>query len=150
MGAFDEKAPIILPDPSDPIEAAKFRKKWSWEEHEQVLIKGIIDVSDQEYVTNLTAKSGKKGEVELQAGTGRYALLDRMILNWTLLQNGQRVPVNKQNIRRLPANYANPILEAIDNIAAGMTEEEQEDFLPSVNGHISDDFEKANLYLQSS
>ena len=150
MGAFDVKPPIAIPDPSEPEKAEAFRKKWGWEEHEQVLIKGTIDVADQEYVTNLTAKSGKRGEFELQAGTGRYALLDRMIQDWTLLQNGHRVPVNKANIRRLPANYANPILEEIDKLAAGMTEEEQEDFLTSANGYIVDSSEKMISSLQRS
>jgi len=150
MGAFDVKPPITIPDPSDPESATTFRKKWGWDPHEQVLIKGTIDVADQEYVTNLTAKSSKRGEFELQAGTGRYALLDRMIQDWTLLQDGHRVPVSKVNIRRLPANYANPILEEIDKLAAGMTEEEQDDFLPSANGYIVDSSERMTSSLQRS
>jgi hypothetical protein len=148
MGAFDDVADITLPDPSDPEGAAAFRKKWGWEAHEVVLIKGTIEVADQEYVTNLTAKAGKRGgDIQLQAGTGRFALLDRMIRDWHFLRNGQKVPVTRENIRRLPANYANPILEAIDKIANGMTEEEQEDFLAYANGHIVDSFEQTSPSL---
>ena len=151
MGAFDDVPNITLPDPTDQEAAAAFRKKWGWEPHEQVLLKGAIEVADQEYVTNLTAKAGKRGgNIELQAGTGRFALLDRMIMDWHFLRNGQKVPVTRENIRRLKANYANPILEAIDAIAAGMSEEEQEDFLNSANGHIVDSSASMSLFQTRS
>jgi len=153
MGAFDEVAPVTLPDPSDQEQATAFRKKWGWEQHEQVMLKGQIVVADQEYVTNqyLTSGTGKKsGEVTMQAGHGRFALLDRMIIDWSFLRNGQRVPVNRENIRRLPATYSNPILETIDKIAAGMSEEEQTDFLDSANGHTVDASESTSLPLLRS
>jgi hypothetical protein len=73
--------------------------------------------------------------MEMFAGIGRYAILERMIVNWTFLRNGQRVPVTKESIQQLPANYSNPILEKLDAMAAAMTEEEQQDFLNSANGH---------------
>lgn len=135
MGAFDDKAPITIPDPNDTTAADAFRRKWGWEPHEQILIKGSVTVSDQEYVSNHYVKTGKKGDMETTAGTGRYALLDRMIMDWSLSRNGQRVAVTPANIRQLPANYSNPVLEACDKMAAAMTEEDQEDFLGSANGH---------------
>jgi hypothetical protein len=134
MGAFDDVAPLVIPDPNDETAATAFRRKWGWEPHEQIMLKGSITVADQEYVSNKYVKSNKKGDMETTAGTGRYALLDRMILDWSFLRNGQRVPVNPANIRQLPANYSNPILEALDKMAAAMTEEDQEDFLGSANG----------------
>ncbi len=141
MGAFDDKSPIVLPDPEQPEEAAAFRRKWSWEPHEQVLLKPTVTVADQIYVSNQTVKSKKNGEMEMFAGVGRYAILERMIINWTFLKNGQRVPVSKENIQMLPANYANPILERLDAMAAAMTEEEQQDFLISRNGHTPATYE---------
>lgn len=143
MGAFDDKQPIILPDPENTEEAAAFRRKWGWEIHEQVLLKPTITVADQIYVSNQTIRSKKNGEMEMFAGVGRYAILERMIINWTFLRNGQRVPVSASNIQQLPANYANPILEKLDAMAAAMTDDEQQDFLISSNGHISENYESS-------
>lgn len=142
MGAFDEKQPIILPDPEDSKESAAFRKKWGWEPNEQVLLKPTVTVADQIYVSNQTIRSKKNGEMEMFAGVGRYAILERMIINWTFLRNGQRVPVTPTNIQQLPANYANPILEKLDAMAAALTEEEQQDFLTSANGHTPVTYEQ--------
>ncbi len=150
MGAFDDVANIVIPDPSDAEAAALFRRKWRWEAHEQALIKGTVTVADQEYVTNQYGQSGKKGNVEVQMGKGRFALLDRMIQDWTFVQNGQKVPVNYSNIRRLPANYSNAILEVIDGLATAMTEEEQEAFLDSANGHTVESSSLTSLSLLKS
>jgi len=147
MGAFDEKQPIILPDPEQPEESAAFRRKWGWETHEQVLLKPTVTVADQIFVSNQTVRSKKNGEMEMFAGVGRYAILERMIINWTFLRNGQRVPVTPQNIQQLPANYSNPILEKLDQMAAAMTEEEQQDFLTSANGHIEANSESSLVRL---
>ena len=136
MGAFDEKAPITIPELGDIDAAKRFRAQWGWDEHEQVLLKGTVTVADQEYVSNRYIKSDKKGDMEMQAGTGRYALLDRMILDWTFHRNGQKVRVTPEAIRQLPVNYSNPILERIDLLSSTMTEQEQEDFLDSQNEHI--------------
>jgi len=143
MGAFDEVSPITIPRSEED------RKRWRWEPHEQVLIKGTITVADQEYVTDQYGQSGKNGGVEVRMGKGRFALLDRMIISWTFTQNGHPVPVNALAIRRLPANYSNAILEVIDNISTSMSEEEQEDFLDSANGHIVDDSKSTKLSLMS-
>ena len=147
MGAFDEKPPIVLPDPGNPETAAAFRKRWGWEDHEQVMIKGVVTVSDQEYVSNHYGKADRRGQIEISMGTGRYALLDRMIINWTFLANGMPVKVSPETIRRLPANYSNPILEEIDRLAATMTEDEQSAFLIESNGHIGGDSESGSLSL---
>jgi hypothetical protein len=147
MGAFDDRQPLILPDPEQPEVAAAFRKKWGWEPHEQVLLKPTVTVADQVYVTNQTVKSKKNGEMEMFAGVGRYAILERMIVNWTFLRNGQRVPVTPQTIQQLPAHYANPILEKLDAMAAAMTEEEQEDFLTSANGRTEVNSESSLVRL---
>jgi hypothetical protein len=128
MGAFDDVAPIIIPRSDDE------RRAWGWEAHEQVILKGSITVGDQEYVTNRYGKVDGKGNTEVQMGTGRYALLDRMIVSWTFQYNGQPVMLSPANIKRLPAHYSNHILEVIDSIADPMKVQAQEDFLDSVNG----------------
>jgi hypothetical protein len=143
MGAFDDVSPITIPRSEDE------RKRWRWEAHEQVVIKGTITVADQEYVTDRYGKSGKNGSVEVQMGKGRFALLDRMIMSWTFLKSGQPVPVNTMTIRRLPATYSNAILEVIDGLTQSMSEEEQEDFLASANGHTVDGSRSENLSLMS-
>jgi hypothetical protein len=143
MGAFDDVAPITLPRSEEE------RKKWGWEPHEQVTLKGSVTVADQEYVTDHYSKSGKSGGIEVQMGKGRYAILDRMIMSWTLVRNGQPVPVNPNYIRRLPATYSNPILEVIDNLAVSMTEEEQDDFLIDADEHIVESFSEPKLSLMN-
>lgn len=147
MGAFDEKQPIILPDPENVEESAAFRRKWGWEPNEQVLLKPTVTVADQIYVSNQTIRSKKNGEMEMFAGVGRYAILERMIINWTFVKNGQRVPVSASTIQQLPANYANPILEKLDAMAAAMTEEEQQSFLTPANEHISESYESSLVRL---
>lgn len=140
MGAFDDVESIVLPRSEEE------RKKWRWEPHEQVVIKGSITVADQEYITDCYGEQGKKG-IEIKMGKGRFALLDRMIISWTFIKNGHPVPLTPAYIRRLPAHYANAILEVIDGLAQTMSEEEQEDFLNSANGHIAGSSTEANLSL---
>jgi len=139
MGAFDDAANILLPDPSDTEGSAAFRRKWGWDAHEQVILKGAYTAGDLEAVSNAVLVSGKRGESIMQAGATRIKLLDRLILDWTFARNGVKVPKTLDAIRRLPANYTTPILEACDKLASAMNEEEQEDFLDFVNGHSSDD-----------
>jgi len=134
MGAFDAVDNIEIPDDSNPEEAAAFRKQWKWEPHEKVIIRGSYSTADQEVVENASAslkKEGKKRDVEMRTGTARRKLLELMIIDWTLSYRGQPVPVSRENIGKLPINYRTPILERIDEITEGLTEEEQEDFLPS-------------------
>jgi len=149
MGAFDEVAHITIPDPADPDAAAAFRRKWHWEPHEVVLIKGTVTVADQAYVTNQygEASKKKKGDIEYTMGNGRFAILDRMIVDWTLLYQGNKAPITPAFIRKLPANYANPVLDIIDTLTVAMTEEEQDNFLNSANGHIVDASTSTNLSL---
>jgi hypothetical protein len=143
MGAFDDVSPITIPRSDEE------RKRWGWEPHEQVVLKGSITVADQEYVTDHYGKSGKGGGIEMQMGKGRFAILDRVIMSWTFLRNGQPVPVNTHSIRQLPATYSNPILEIIDSLAQTMTQEEQESFLTSANGHIVESSSEAKLSLMN-
>ena len=138
MGAFDVAKPITIPDDSKPEEAAAFRKKWGWEAHEQVTIKGMYTGVEEEAVSNASSSikgKGKNRDVEVHMGTARNKLLEVMIVGWTLVQNGRPVEVTDRAILRLPANYRKPILEKCDEIARTMDEEEEEDFLASSNGH---------------
>ena len=141
MGAFDVVPNVVIPNPDDPEASAAFRKKWGWEPHEQVIIRGTFTAVEQEAVENAASGfvgKGRKKDVELRQGTARQTMLTRMIVDWTLAVNGKKVDVSPAMIRRLPANYRTPILEACDEIAAGMTEEEQEDFLPDANEPIAE------------
>ncbi len=142
MGAFDRKPDILLPDDDKDKKAAEaFRKKWKWDPHEQIIIRGVFTAADQAEMENasshLTGK-GKNRSIDIKTGDARLKLLQRMIVNWTLSEGGRPVPVTAENIQRLPANYRKPVLEACDEIAMTMDEDEQEDFLASANGHLAD------------
>ena len=151
MGAFDDIANITVPDPDKPAseeyrkkhgqaatEEDEFRKKWGWDPGEQVILKGEYLAGDHEAVQNATsptanAKQGKNQEVKSRIGSGHIKILERMIVGWTFTRRGHPVELTPQNIRRLPSNYMTPLLEKCDEISAGLTEEEQEDFLPDSN-----------------
>jgi hypothetical protein len=147
MGAFDEVSNILVPDDdADPEGAKAFRRKWKWDAHEQVIMRGSFTAGDHEAVQNATspaspAQQRKITEVEARVGSGHLKTIERMIVDWTLTANGRKVTVTPQAIRRLPSNYLTPLLEKCDEIAVGMTEEEQEDFLPGVNGHTKANFD---------
>ncbi len=139
MGAFDDIPNVLVPDDTDMEAAKAFRRKWKWDAHEQVILRGTFTAADHEAVQNATSPTAptqqrKVTEVEARVGTGHLRLLERMIVDWTFTQNGRKVGVTPQAIRRLPANYVTPLLERCDEIAVGMSEEEQDDFLPSANG----------------
>lgn len=150
MGAFDDTSPITVPDPTDPQAEQAFRKKWGWEPHELVILRGTYTAGDQESVNNASIVTTKKGEATFQLGTARLKLLECMILDWTLMRNGQKVPVSPGMIKRLPANYCTPLLERCDELAATMQEQEQEDFFVSANGHSSGSSTKTKLFLTPS
>lgn len=140
MGAFDDVPDITIPRSEEE------RIEWGWEPHERVVLKGRLDVADQKFTANKMSKINKKGDIETQVGTGRFGLLERMILSWTFKYRGQDVLLNTQAIDRLPSSYSNRILSVIDEIAiGGMNEEEQSNFLPSANGHTSVDSDLVRL-----
>jgi len=135
MGAFDVIPNITIPDPDNAEAAASFRKTWGWEPHEQVIMKGTLTAADQEVVGNASSSADKKGNIETRLGSGKLIMLTRMIVDWTFAVQGRKVEVRPDTIRLLPANYIRPLLEKCDELAAGMTEEEQKDFFDSANGH---------------
>jgi hypothetical protein len=138
MGAFDEKPNILIPDDDRDVAAAQaFRAKWGWDAHEQIVVRGTFTAADQEQMENASSTLKGKGRhrnIEMKTGSARRTLLERMIVNWTLTRNGQIIPVTPEAIGKLPANYRKPVLEACDDIAMTMDEEEQDDFLTSANG----------------
>lgn len=136
MGAFDTVANITIPNPEDPKTAEAFRKKWRWDAHEQIIVRGTFTAADQEEMENASSALrgvGKKRELDVRTGSARRKLLERMIVDWTLTQDGRVRPVTPENIGKLPANYRKPILDVCDEIAMTMSEEEQEGFLPSAS-----------------
>jgi hypothetical protein len=151
MGAFDQVANITVPDDEgDPIGARLFRKKWGWDAHEVVIMRGSFSAGDQEAVGNASMQADKKGNISFQGGSGRIKLLERMIVDWTLAQNGRKVEVTPQAIKRLPANYSNPLLEKCDELASAMTEEEQDDFFGSAVDALKDAPEGMKIYPMRS
>lgn len=154
MGAFDAVRNILLPDDdADKEEAAAFRKKWKWEPGEVVILKGTYSTEDQERVENASGAikgRGNKAETDMRIGSARVMLLEVMIVDWTLSMGGRKVEVSRHAIRRLPSNYRTPILEKIDEIAEPMSEEEQEDFLPSSNGHTKESSDEMSPFPTSA
>lgn len=134
MGAFDKKADILIPDDDrDPKAAAAFRKRWNWDSHEQIIIKGTFSAADQAEMENASSElagKGRKRNLKVKTGDARLKLLECMVVNWTLTEGGRPVQVTPANIARLPANYRKPVLERCDEIAMVLDEEDQEDFLP--------------------
>ena len=137
MGAFDKAPPNIqIPDDSDSHAAAAFRKRWKWEPHELVLMRSIFTAGDTEVLRNTAVSVKEKtNDLEASSGTASLRLLHRMIVDWTFTIGSQKAPITMENIRRLPSNYVTPLLEICDKLAVGMTQEEQEDFFSSANGH---------------
>jgi len=153
MGAFDAAPNITLPDDSNPEEATKFRKKWGWEAHEVVILKGVYTTADQELVENAGGGlkgEGRKGKPDVRIGSSRAKLLEVMIRDWTFTMNGRKQEVSKNAIAHLPSNYRTPILERIDDIAEPMSEEEQEDFLHSSNGHTKESSDEMSPFPTSA
>jgi hypothetical protein len=155
MGAFDEKNNVLVPDDeASPDEAKAFRKKWRWDAHEVVILKGAYEAADHESVQNASAPSmntREKPPKEMglgRTGSAHIKMLERMIVDWTLAKNGRKVEVTPASIRRLPSNYTTPLLAKIDEISTGMSEEEQEDFLASANGHSQARSEDMSLSLK--
>jgi hypothetical protein len=144
MGAFDQIANIVIPNDEDPEAAKAFRKRWNWEAHEVVILRGTFSAGDQEAVGNASLVTDKKGGTLFAAGTGRLKMLERMIVDWTFMQNGRKVEVTPAAIKRLPANYSKPLTDRCDELAQAMTEEEQEDFFTSANGHSSENWAEMN------
>ena len=133
MGAFDERPNITIPDDEkDPKAAAEFRKKWKWDAHEQIIVRGVFTAGDQEEMENASSTlkgKGKRRNIEVKTGSARVKLLERMIVEWTLTKNGRPMAATPENIHKLPANYRKPVLDVCDEIAMTMDEDEQEDFL---------------------
>lgn len=146
MGAFSNVPEIIIPRSEEE------RLEWGWEPHEQVILKGRLSVADQKYTANKMGKINQKdGRFAVEVGTGRFALLERMILRWTFMnEEGRAVPVNALTIDELPSTYSTPILSVIDEITGGMKEEEQQDFLISANGHIVEGSSLVSPHLKIS
>jgi len=142
MGAFDVIPNIVLPNPDKPEESAAFRAKWRWEPHEQIIIKGQFTAGDQEAMSNVANSVKKNGddpddaEMEMHTGSARLKLLELMIVDWTLAQNGRKVTVTPAMIKRLPTNYAVPVLEICDRMAAGLSPKEKKALPSSANGHL--------------
>ncbi len=151
MGAFDQAANITIPDDEgDPVAAAEFRRRWGWEPHEIIILRGSYTAADMEAIGNASMALDKQKNPVFSAGSGRLHLLHRMIVGWTLKAGGRDVPVSLEAIRRLPASYSTPVLEKCDELAKGLTEEEQEDFFISANGHSEESSGEMRLSLLPS
>lgn len=147
MGAFSKVKNILVPnDDEDPKAAAVFRKKWGWEPHEQVVMRGKFSAGLQEEIGNVTTQVDEDGKPYVVAGTGRNVMLEHMIVSWTLVDDaGRPVEVTLANIRELPAEYTTPLLEECDKLAKrGMSKEAQKRFLRIVNAPTKENSDAAS------
>jgi hypothetical protein len=134
MGAFDRARTILIPNDEKPEEAKKFREKWGWEPHEQVVLHGAFTAGIQEEIGNVATQMDEDGKPYMATGSARLVMMEKMIAHWTFTKGGQPVPVTLDAIRELPAEYQTPILEEIDKLAKrGMSKEAQKRFLPGAN-----------------
>lgn len=148
MGAFDAIPNILVPDDEgDPKGATAFRKRYGWEPYEVVVLKGTFTAGMQETIGNAMTAVDKKGNTTMNGGTGRLKLLECMIVDWTFTMGpgGPKVPIRADTIARLPANYSNPLLDRCDELAATMTEEEQEDFFGDVSEPLPESYPEAKV-----
>lgn len=152
MGAFSkQRKNIVIPDPDKPEESEAFRKKWGWEPHEQIILRPVFTEGAREAIGNASTQVDTDGNVAILAGTGRTAMLEQMIVSWTLTDDhGVVVAVTPENIRDLPAEYSTPALEVCDKLAVGMSKAAQKNFLGSANGHSSANSAEVKPHLQRS
>src|SRR5258708_778311 len=105
MGAFDTIPNILIPDDDkDAASSVAFRKKWGWDAHEQIIVRGTFTAADQEQMENASSSlkgKGKARKIEMKTGSARRTLLERMIVSWTLSRQGQIVPVTRSEERRV-------------------------------------------------
>lgn len=133
MGAFSTRPDIVIKDQP------------GWEDGEYITIKGVVEAGDMEAITTPTVTDAS-GRQQLRSRLSVVAALQCMIVDWMLKgDNNAVVPLyegsgrNKRKrteiIAKLPQEYMAPVMFAIGKLVRESQVEDQEDFLPGVNGH---------------
>lgn len=106
--------------------------------HEYIIIKREMTAADEAWIQNRTARvSGDKNkpEINLTVGDVDLALLQRMIVNWSLTKAGDDgkqhpVPFSHEAVKDLPRRVARLVKAVINDL--NPDEDDFSDFLPSV------------------
>lgn len=113
-----------------------------WEAHSHVIIKEDFLAEDEAWVQNQLAKvqgyGTNKPSMEMTLGNIRILTIQRMVTGGIVAVtrgNGRIKTVNlPHEAGKLLKSDLDYIFEQIDKLNPDMTEEQQEDFLPSANG----------------
>ena len=90
----------------------------NFDDGEWVDIKEELTQADQDYILNQMtfAEQGNNG-TKMEIKLGQLSLLERSIVDWSFLEtNGNKIPINSDNISRLRKRYRNKILQEINNL----------------------------------
>ena len=133
MGAFTTKDDIVIKD------------KPGWEDGEYITIKGVVEAGDVDVMSASIAQMDANGQPQVSSKTSMVASLQCMIVDWMLMaDNKQQVPLYEgigrakrkrlDVIAKLPQAYMGPVMEAIGKLMQESQVEDQDGFLPGVNG----------------
>jgi hypothetical protein len=133
MGAFTTKPDIVIKD------------KPGWEDGEYITIKGVVEAGDVDVMSASIAQMDANGQPQVSSKTSMVASLQCMIVDWMLMgDNKQQVPLFEgmgrarrkrlDVIAKLPQAYMGPVMVAIGELMGESQVEDQDGFLPGVNG----------------
>lgn len=96
--------------------------KVSFDDGEWVEIKQEFTQSDKDYISTQMMQTkidlGSKKQAELEMKIGKQATLERAIVAWSFVEDGQSVPVTPENISNLRNKYRAKVLSEIDRLDA--------------------------------
>jgi hypothetical protein len=87
-------------------------------DNEWVDVKGELSQKDQDYVINSMTKAKASTKPEIEITLGKQAILEVSIVDWSFTDEGNKVPVNPENISNLRIKYRSRILTEIDKVSA--------------------------------
>jgi hypothetical protein len=131
-----------------------------WEAHSFVVVKEDFLAEDEAWIQNrMSGKvkvdaSNRSASMDTQMGNVNILLIQRMVTSGKVAvkrSSGRIKEVNlPQDAPRLLKSDQDYIIAELNNLNPDMTEEEQESFLPSANGHSKTSSEMASSSLPSS
>lgn len=126
---------------------------------EYVLLRIEMTAEDDIAVKNRLGKvrgKGKNAEMVMTLGESELAIRERMVLGWGGITRKiadpqghlKEVPLifSRENVRRLPKRIWDYIGDKIDELNPDMSEEEQDNFLPSVVDASEGSYETERVY----
>lgn len=91
--------------------------KISFPDGEWVAVKEELTQEDQDYILTEMAQAQTKGkDNKAQFSLGSLSLLERSIVDWSFEENGQKVPVTRDNVSRLRRRYREKTLAEINRL----------------------------------